>query len=56
VVAKNQVVVDAFRETDVRLVSMSAMGPRVITTAFRAGWTTGDRLNLNRPVAGDAQR
>jgi hypothetical protein len=56
VVAKNRVVEDAFRETDVRLVSMSAMGPRVITTAFRAGWTAGDRINLNRPVAGDAQR
>jgi hypothetical protein len=28
----------------------------VITTAFRAGWAAGDRINLNRPVTGDATR
>jgi Protein of unknown function (DUF2786) len=56
IIAKNRVVEDAFRETDVRLVSMSAMGPRVIASAFRAGWAAGDRVNLNRPVPGDAAR
>jgi hypothetical protein len=56
ILAKNRVVEDAFRETDVRLTSMSAMGRRVITTAFRAGLAAGDRVNLNRPVPGDALR
>jgi hypothetical protein len=56
IVAKSRVVEDAFRETDVRLVSMNATGRRVITTAFRAGWVAGDRVNLNRPVSGDTQR
>lgn len=56
ILAKDRVVEDAFRETDVRLVSMSATGRRVITTAFRAGRTAGDRVNLNRPMSGDAQR
>ena len=56
ILAKNRVVEDAFRETDVRLMSMSATGRRVITTAFRAGWAAGDRVNLNRPVPGDALR
>jgi hypothetical protein len=32
------------------------MGPRVITTAFRAGWAAGDRVKLNRPVPGNTQR
>jgi hypothetical protein len=55
ILAKDRVVEDAFRETDVRLVSMSATGRRVMTTAFRAGRAAGDRVNLNRPVSGDAQ-
>jgi hypothetical protein len=56
VIAKHRVVEDAFRETDVRLRRMGAVGPRVIGTAFRAGWAAGDRVNLNRPVAGDTAR
>jgi hypothetical protein len=56
ILAKDRVVEDAFRETDVRLVSMNATGRRVISTAFRAGWAAGERVNLNRPVPGDAQR
>jgi len=56
ILAKDRVVEDAFRETDVRLVSMNATGRRVITTAFHAGWAAGERVNLNRPVPGDAQR
>jgi hypothetical protein len=56
VVAKHRVVEDAFRETDIRLVSISATGRRVITSAFRAGRAAGDRVNLNRPVTGDPVR
>jgi hypothetical protein len=56
ILAKNRVVEDAFREVDVQLVSLAATGRRVITTAFRAGWAAGDRVNLNRPVPGDAPR
>ncbi len=56
VVAKHRVVDEAFRETDVRLVSMSATGRRVITSAFQAGRAAGDRVNLNRPVPGDPTR
>jgi Protein of unknown function (DUF2786) len=56
ILAKDRVVEDAFRETEVRLVSMNATGRRVISTAFRAGWAAGERVNLNRPVPGDAQR
>jgi hypothetical protein len=56
ILAKDRVVEDAFREADVRLVSLGATGRRVISTAFRAGWAAGDRVNLNRPVSGDAQR
>jgi hypothetical protein len=56
ILAKDRVVEDAFRETDVRLVSMNATGRRVISTAFRAGWAAGERVNLNRPVPGDATR
>jgi hypothetical protein len=56
ILAKDRVVEDAFRETDVRLVSLGPTGRRVISTAFSAGWAAGDRVNLNRPVSGDAQR
>jgi hypothetical protein len=55
-VAKHRVVEDAFRETDVRLVSMGATGRRVITSAFVAGRAAGDRVNLNRPVPGGSLR
>ena len=56
VIAKHRVVEDAFRETDVRLRRMDAVGPRVIGAAFRAGWAAGERVNLNRPVGGDTAR
>ena len=56
IVAKNRVVQEAFGEIDIRLVRMAATGQRVITTAFRAGWAAGDRVNLNRPVPGAALR
>jgi hypothetical protein len=56
VVAKHRVIEDAFRDTDVRLVSMRATGRRIISSAFRAGRTAGDRVNLNRPVPRDSLR
>jgi hypothetical protein len=54
ILARHRVVEDAFRETDVRLVSMTAIGQRRIASAFRDGWRAGDRVNLSRPVLGDA--
>jgi hypothetical protein len=51
---KHRVVEDAFRETNVRLVSMAAIGARPIASAYHQGWAAGDRVNLNRPVPGDA--
>jgi hypothetical protein len=54
ILAKHRVVEDAFREMDVRLVSINAIGQRQIAAAFRDGWTAGERVNLNRPVPGDA--
>jgi hypothetical protein len=55
IVVKHRVVEDAFREIKVRLISMSALGPRVSTKAYQAGWAAGDRVNLSRPVRGDGQ-
>ena len=54
ILARHRVVEDAFRETDVRLVSMTAIGQRRIVSAFREGWRAGDRVNLGRPVPGGA--
>jgi hypothetical protein len=56
IVTKNRAVEKAFGEIDIQLKRMAATGRRVITTAFRAGWAVGDRVNLNRPVPGDAPR
>ena len=55
ILVKHRVVEDAFRATDVRLVSMGAVGPRVIASAYREGWDAGDRIDLNRPLRGTAQ-
>jgi hypothetical protein len=54
ILARHRVVEDAFRETNVRLVSMHAIGQRRIASAFREGLRAGDRVNLGRPVPGDA--
>ncbi len=54
ILTRHRIVDDAFRETDVRLVSMSAIGQRRIASAFHDGWRAGDRVNLSRPVPGDA--
>ena len=55
ILAKHRVDDEAFREQDVRLVSMSALGRRVIVSAYREGWVAGERVNLNRPMAGSRQ-
>jgi hypothetical protein len=52
---KHRVVEDAFREANVRLVSMAAIGARPIASAYYEGWAAGDRVNLNRPVPGDGR-
>jgi hypothetical protein len=54
ILARHRVVEDAFRETDVRLVSMNAIGKRRIASAFHDGWRAGERVNLSRPVPGGA--
>jgi hypothetical protein len=55
ILAKHQVVDDAFRETDVRLVSMSAVGAQVNVRAYREGWVAGEKVNLSRPVKGEGR-
>ena len=54
ILAKHNVVEDAFRASNVRLVSMTAIGQRKVAAAFREGWAAGERVNLNRPVSGDS--
>ena len=54
ILARHRVVEDTFREMDVRLVSMAAIGQRRIASAFRDGWRAGERVNLSRPVPGGA--
>ena len=53
ILAKHSVIEEAFRATDVRLVSMTAIGQRQVASAFRDGWAAGERVNLNRPVSAD---
>jgi hypothetical protein len=52
ILAKHRIVEDAFRATDVRLVSAGRLGQSRNAAAFRQGWAAGDRVNLNRPVHG----
>jgi hypothetical protein len=49
---KHQVVEDAFRETEIRLVSAGSLTWARVNDAFRHGLAAGDRVNLNRPVRG----
>jgi hypothetical protein len=50
ILAKHQVVDDAFRETKVKLVSMRAVGAQLDGKAYRKGWAAGEKVNLSRPV------
>ena len=52
ILVKHQVVEDAFRETEIRLVSAGRLGRARLDGAFRHGLIAGDRVNLNRPVGG----
>jgi hypothetical protein len=52
ILAKHRVVDAAFAETNLRLVSTSAVGRRRVQGAFQAGWAAGARINLSRPVEG----
>ncbi|MBO1075817.1 DUF7168 domain-containing protein [Roseomonas marmotae] len=51
ILVKHRVVEDAFRETGTRLVSGGRRSLRE-DAAFRHGEVAGERVNLNRPVAG----
>lgn len=52
ILIKHRLVEDAFREANVKLESLSALGSRRNSAAFRHGWTAGDQVNLNHPVTG----
>ena len=49
-VVKHQVVEEAFRQTEIRLVSDGRLRRARLNGAFRDGLAAGDRVNLNRPV------
>jgi hypothetical protein len=51
-VIKHRVVDDAFRETEIGLVSSGSLTRARVNGAFRHGMAAGDRVNLNRPVQG----
>lgn len=55
ILAKHQVVDDAFRESEVRLVSMNAVGTQVDSKAYREGWAAGDKVKLSRPINGEGR-
>jgi hypothetical protein len=50
ILAKHQVVEEAFAKAGVRLVCASAVGQRRLMSAYQEGWAAGARINLNRPV------
>ena len=52
---KQQVVEDAFRGTEIRLVAAAGLNSARLNGAFRHGLAAGDRVNLNRPL-GEAGR
>ena len=54
-IVKHQVVEEAFRETDVKLVNIYGLGAKVIPSAYQAGLVAGDRVNLSRPIRGEGQ-
>jgi Protein of unknown function (DUF2786) len=56
ILIKHQAVEDAFRETEIRLVSAGRLGRARLDGAFRHGLIAGDRVNLNRPIGGTERR
>jgi hypothetical protein len=55
ILVKHQVVEEAFRQTDVRLVSAGRLNRARQNGAFRQGQVAGSRVNLNRPVGESAR-
>jgi hypothetical protein len=55
ILVKHQVVEDAFRQTEIRLVSAGRLSGARQNGAFRHGLAAGDQVNLNRPVGGTAR-
>ena len=55
ILVKHQVVEDAFRQSEIHLVSAGRLSGMRMNGAFRQGLAAGDRVNLKRPVA-DAGR
>jgi hypothetical protein len=55
ILVKHRAVEEAFRETNIRLVSSGRMRRTRLNGAFRRGLEAGDRVALNRPV-GDSRR
>ena len=55
ILVKHQVVEDAFRETEIRLVSAGKLDRTRLNGAYRHGVIAGDRVNLNRPVGGTSR-
>ena len=55
ILVKHHVIDDAFRQTEIKLVSAGSLSKTRMNGAFRQGLAAGDRVNLNRPV-GDAGR
>jgi Protein of unknown function (DUF2786) len=51
ILVKHSAVEEAFREISIRLVSAGGL-KRSINAAFHSGFAAGDRVNLDRPVAG----
>jgi hypothetical protein len=49
---KQTMVEDAFRQTDIKLVTAAQRAKIPLNGAFRHGLEAGDRVNLNRPVTG----
>jgi uncharacterized DUF497 family protein len=55
ILVKHQVVEEAFRQTEVRLVSAGRLNHARRNGAFRRGLIAGSRVNLNRPVGETAR-
>ena len=55
ILVKHQVVEEAFRQTEVRLVSAGRLNHARRNGAFRQGLVAGSRVNLNRPVGETAR-
>jgi hypothetical protein len=55
ILVKQQVVEDAFRGTEIRLVAAAGLNRARLNGAFRHGLAAGDRVNLSRPI-GDTGR